>query len=162
MNPTRLDRWLMIVGALATLVGVPFTLLAARIVSTAAFPSDFIAAEIFAFAGAFAVWRQPNQLAARRLLLAGVIDLTVNTLERCLSLAAVVYGAVPWFWAGNAIDQTLQIATMSAWVGLCAVFPDGHYQRRYERWIVCASWGLTALYRCCSCSRSRACLSMHM
>jgi signal transduction histidine kinase len=144
MTATSFNRWLLLTGAFATLVGVPLALLAALAVSMAAFPSDFIAAEIFAFTGAFAVWRQPNHLAARRLLLAGIIYLVANTLERGLSLVAVKYGFVTWFWMGNAVDQTLQIATMGAWVGLCAVFPDGRYQRRYERWIVWTVWLLAA------------------
>jgi hypothetical protein len=128
MTATSFNRWLLVTGAFATLVGVPLALLAALAVSLAAFPSDFIAAEIFTVTGAIAVWRQPNHLAARRLLLTGIIYLVANTLERGLSLVAVKYGFVTWFWAGNAVDQTLQIATMGAWVGLCAVFPDGRYQ----------------------------------
>jgi signal transduction histidine kinase len=144
MTATSLNRWLLVMGAFATFVGVPLALLAAHLLGMAAFPSDFIAAEIFTVTGAIAVWQQPNHLAAHRLLLAGVIYLTANTLERALSLVAVAYGAVTWFWVGNAVDQSLQIATMAAWVGLCAVFPDGRYQRRYERWIVWAVWVLVA------------------
>jgi hypothetical protein len=63
-------------------------------------------------------------------------------MERLLSLVAARSGAVLWFWAGNALDQALQIAVLCALLALFAVFPDGAYQRAYERRLVWLSWVL--------------------
>jgi signal transduction histidine kinase len=82
---------------------------------------------VFYFVGAVAFSRRPGNLAARRLLAVGVIGL----------LAAV---ASPWGWMGDHIGQLLTHLTAAAWVGLFAVFPDGRYQRRYERMVVGAAF----------------------
>jgi signal transduction histidine kinase len=145
MNATLLYRVLTAAGALATLASVLLAALVALEGIDLGFPSDLIAAVLYYLIGAFAVWQRPQLVAARRLLLAGVLYVGDMAMERLLSLVAASSGSVSWFWLGNALDQALQLAVLCALLGLFALFPDGVYQRPYERWIVVVSWVLAPL-----------------
>jgi DNA-binding CsgD family transcriptional regulator len=129
-------------GALVALASVLLATLLALQGVDLGFPSDLLAAVLYYLMGAFAVWQRPQLLAARRLLLAGVLYVGDMTVERLLSLIAARSGSASWFWVGNALDQALQLAVLCALLALFAVFPDGMYQRRYERRLVWLSWVL--------------------
>jgi signal transduction histidine kinase len=142
MNAPLIYRMLTAVGALAALASALLAVLLRPRGIQLGFPSDLLAAVLYYCTGVFAVWRRPQLVAARRLLLAGVLYVGDMAMERLLSLVAARSGAVPWFWAGNALDQALQIAVLCALLALFAVFPDGAYQRAYERRLVWLSWVL--------------------
>ncbi|HET9223402.1 MAG TPA: histidine kinase [Roseiflexaceae bacterium] len=142
MNATLRYRVLTAVGALAALASVLLAVLLRLQGIDLGFPSDLLAALLCYCLGAFAVWQRPQLVAARRLLLAGVLYVGTMAMERLLSLVAVRFATVPWFWVGNALDQALQLAVLCALLALFAVFPDGMYQRRYERRLVWTSWVL--------------------
>jgi signal transduction histidine kinase len=142
MNATLRYRVLTAAGALAALASVLLTVLLRRQGIALGFPSDLLAALLYYCTGAFAAWQRPQLVAARWLLLAGVLYVADMAMERLLSLVAVGSDSVSWFWAGNALDQALQLAVLCALLALFAVFPDGVYQRRYERRLVRVSWVL--------------------
>ncbi len=143
MNEPLLYRALIVVGAVVTMALLVLAVLVVvepRI--DQGFQTDSLMVALTYLTGAFTVWKRPNQLAARRLLILGVLGVCGIALARALSLIAIHYGVVPWFWLGNALDQALEVAFGCAWVALFAVFPDGAYQRPHERWVVHASWVL--------------------
>src|SRR5262249_8995988 len=140
MNTTRLYRVLLVVGALATLAQLPLALLLGAYGIHTGPNLDVFMAIIFYVAGAFAAYKRPTHRAARRLLPAGVVYTTDLALARILTVVAAAYGVVPWFWVGNALVLALDNVVFCTILALLAVFPDGAYQRSYERWIVRASW----------------------
>jgi len=89
--------------------------------------------------GVFVFVRRPNNLAARRFLLVGVSVIAAWSLGDFESFVNVRFGAPHWFWLLNAVEQAVTLSFAAAWIGLLAVFPDGAYQRRYERWVVWAA-----------------------
>src|SRR5438034_2302630 len=142
MNGLRLYRLLIIVGALVTLALLVLAVLVPQRGIDQGLQTDTLMVVIIYCTGAFAFWRRPHHLATCRLLALGTIGVSGIALSRALSLIALQGGALPWFWMGNAVNQALEVAFGCAWVALFAVFPDGRYQRPYERWIVRASWVL--------------------
>lgn len=79
--------------------------------------------------------------AVRRLLVLAVATLTAQAIGDVLSGFYVRNGLPGWAWLANLVDLLIQQSTNVAWVGLLAVFPDGRYQRPYERavvWLVAA------------------------
>ncbi len=86
--------------------------------------------------GVFVVWRQPHNLAARRLLLAGSLLGLDAAVANLLAIAYEARSAFPGIWLANSVSKAVGISFGAAVVALAAVFPDGKYQRRYERWIV--------------------------
>ena len=90
----------------------------------------------FYLAGAFAFWRRPDHTAARRLLLVGALAVLFSGAGNLGSVIYLVHGPFASFWIANAFDQMLGTSFFAALIGLLAVFPDGRYHRRYERWIV--------------------------
>jgi signal transduction histidine kinase len=145
MNATLLNRQLVGAGALVATASVVLAVLVALLGIDLGFPSDLIAAVLCYLVGAFAFWKRPQLVAARRLLLVGVLYVGDIAMERLLSLVAARSDPVPWFWAANALDQALQLAVLYAVLALFAVFPDGQYQRAYERRLARSSWVLVLL-----------------
>lgn len=74
--------------------------------------------------------------AVRRLLVMAVATLTAQALGDVLSAFYLGNGLPGWAWLANSVDLLVQQTTNVAWVGLLAVFPDGQYQRPYERVVV--------------------------
>lgn len=86
--------------------------------------------------GVYVMWQQPHNLAARRLLLAGSLLGLDAAAANLLALAYEARGTFAGIWLANSTSKAVGIAFGAAVVALAAVFPDGKYQRRYERWIV--------------------------
>lgn len=86
--------------------------------------------------GAFVMWRQPRNRAARRLLLGGCLLGLDAAVANLLAVAYLARGPFPGIWLANSIAKAVGIGFFASIVALAAVFPDGKYQRRYERWIV--------------------------
>jgi signal transduction histidine kinase len=91
---------------------------------------------IFFLIGAYVFARRPDHLVARRLLLAGVSAIVAAGLGQLVSVAYVKGGPQPWFWMAGALDQAAEGGLLAGLLGVFAVYPDGRYQRGYERWIV--------------------------
>ncbi|MHB8590353.1 MAG: GAF domain-containing sensor histidine kinase [Candidatus Dormibacteraceae bacterium] len=87
-------------------------------------------------AGAYVFTRRPEHPVARRMLLAGCSFLVATTIGQLLSVIYVTSGPQTWFWLVNAFQQAVEFAAGVALVALFAVFPDGRYQRGYERRVV--------------------------
>ncbi len=137
----RLDQVLLVVGAAATLVCLLLSVLLALDGIAQGHDADLLTGVAFVATGAFAVLKRPGHRAARGVLAVGTLLTVYIALGRILSLA----GPVSWFWAANALNQALEVATLSACVYLFAVFPDGAYQRSYERRIVRACSALVPI-----------------
>jgi signal transduction histidine kinase len=91
---------------------------------------------LFFLIGAYVFVRRPDHLVARRLLLAGVSVILAASLGQLLSVAYVKAGLQPWFWFAGALDQAAQGGFLASLLAVFAVYPDGWYQRGYERWMV--------------------------
>ena len=85
---------------------------------------------------ALAYRTQPRQRAVKRLLATAVATLTAGALGHALSAYYLNHAVPSWGWLADTADLTLQQLLLAGWVALLAVFPDGTYQRRYERWVV--------------------------
>jgi signal transduction histidine kinase len=92
--------------------------------------------------GVYLLWKRPRHRVARRLLAAGLCIAAAWAFGFGLTMVYLASGNLSGFWIFNALEQTAISAFAAAWVGLFAVFPDGTYQRRYERWVVRVSAAL--------------------
>lgn len=112
----------------------------------------------FLAAGACAMWLRPDHRAARRLLLAAsLLGLSANG-GSALSLLYLRPESIdPLSLAlANGLHKAIAISFFAALVGLFAVFPDGHYQGRWQRWLVAFWWAcvpVVALYETLSYPR---------
>jgi signal transduction histidine kinase len=91
---------------------------------------------LFFLVGAFVFTSRPDHLVARRLLLAGVSAILAASLGQLVSVAYVKAGPQPWFWLAGVLDLTAEAGLLASLLAVFAVYPDGHYQRGYERWLV--------------------------
>jgi len=99
----------------------------------------------FYLVGAFAFVRRPDHAVARRMVVTGSGLLIGATIAQLLSVTTVTAGTQPWFWLVNALEQGFEIAGLAGFVAVLASFPDGEYERSYERWIVRICAVLTVL-----------------
>jgi signal transduction histidine kinase len=90
----------------------------------------------FYLAGAFVFTRRPDHPVAQRMVITGSGLLIGATIAQLLSVTTVTAGPQTWFWLANAFEQAFEIAGLAGFVAVLATFPDGGYQRRYERWAV--------------------------
>jgi signal transduction histidine kinase len=84
----------------------------------------------------YVYWRVPLRRVARRLLGLGAASIIWIALGEILSVAWLMTGSRPWYWLLVLASQITQLSVVAAGVALLAVFPDGVYQRPYERAIV--------------------------
>jgi len=103
---------------------------------------------------AFLYWRRPHHPVARRLLILAASPMIALGVGEVLSVLWLASGPKPWYWAPGIANELAELAGVAAGVALVAIFPDGRYQRRYERWIVYAATAqvvaLPALLLLCS------------
>ena len=85
---------------------------------------------------AFLYWRRLDHRVARRLLVWGVSPMVALGFGEVLSALWLSKGPQPGDWLLAVGQQMGELAGVAAGVALAAVFPDGAYQRRYERWVV--------------------------
>lgn len=85
---------------------------------------------------AFLYWRRPKHRVAQRLLVLGVSPVTALGVGEILSLLWLALGPQSWYWLLAVANQMAELAGVAGGVALVAVFPDGAYQRRYERCFV--------------------------
>ena len=135
---------LLVVGALASVAHLPLALPADRALDLLR-NGDVLVFVAFYVAGVFAYLKRPDHPVARWLLVFGVCLTTALVLGSALSWAIVLKPGASWLWAGNALEQSVEVAGLAAWVTAFARFPDGVYHRPYERWAVRASFLLVPL-----------------
>lgn len=90
---------------------------------------------------AFTFWRRPLHPVARRLLILGACPIIALGLGEILSVLWLSSGPQPWDWLLAVAGQLADLGGVAGGIALAAVFPDGRYHRRYERWIVFAAVG---------------------
>jgi signal transduction histidine kinase len=100
---------------------------------------------LFLLIGAYVFARRPDQLVARRLLLPGVFLILAASVGQLVSVAYVKAGLQPWFWLAGTLEPALQTGALVSVLAVFAVYPDGRYQRGYERWLVRVGALLTVL-----------------
>jgi signal transduction histidine kinase len=100
---------------------------------------------LFLLIGAYVFARRPDQLVARRLLLPGVFLILAASVGQLVSVAYVKAGPQPWFWLAGTLEPALQGGALASVLAVFAVYPDGRYQRGYERWLVRVGALLTLL-----------------
>lgn len=129
-------RWgSLALGAAATATFVAAMLIPAPRPSLDVYLSNIPIAPFFVIA-AFLLWRRPRHPVARRMLAVGVCASLALALGEVLSVLWFAGGPRPWYWVLAAGAAAAELAGIAAGIGLVAVFPDGAYQRPYERWVV--------------------------
>ncbi len=130
--PSRVvTRGVAVVGAVG--------LLGAVAVFVAGFRDDLTALAWFApFVGAYAaglvaVRSQPDQVAARRLLVFGTLATIWIAATVGLVVAYEAHGDKWWLGPANVVVQVVGLAMEAAMIALLAVYPDGTHHRSYER-----------------------------
>lgn len=96
-------------------------------------------------AGALAARRRPDSLAARRLLLLGAIAIAWIAAGFALAILRRRFGPGGWLVLPDTLELALDLALPAAILALFAVYPDGHYHRRYEPVLVRTAFGLAVL-----------------
>ncbi|HET9781300.1 MAG TPA: GAF domain-containing sensor histidine kinase [Candidatus Dormibacteraeota bacterium] len=87
-------------------------------------------------AGAIVYLARPANRAAWLLLVMATLLAIGKGFGAGLSLASVTHPDVAHWWAGVVLVDAAGWAVLTAGITVFAIFPDGKYQRRYERWVV--------------------------
>jgi signal transduction histidine kinase len=87
-------------------------------------------------AGAIVYLARPANRAAWLLLVMATLLSIGKGVGAGLSLASVTRPEVAHWWAGVVLVDAAGWAVLTAGITVFAIFPDGKYQRRYERWVV--------------------------
>lgn len=97
-------------------------------------------------AGIIAFRARPENVAGRRLLAFGVLTVLFNLSQNLLLYALFEHGPPGWwFGPANVAQQMLGLSIAVVLLSALAVYPDGVYQRRYERWVVYAAAALVVV-----------------
>jgi len=127
------NAWWLLPGAFALVATAVLGLLGGQLSGTAVDVGTGLA---WYLAGALAYMARPTNRAARLLL----ITVTALALGKCIgnaiALASMTRPALAHDWAAVVLVEAAGWAVTAAGVAVFAMFPDGKYQRRYERWIV--------------------------
>jgi len=127
------NAWWLLPGAFALVATAVLGLLGGQLSGTAVDVGTGLA---WYLAGALAYMARPTNRAARLLL----ITVTALALGKCIgnaiALASMTRPELAHDWAAVVLVEAAGWAVTAAGVAVFAMFPDGKYQRRYERWIV--------------------------
>jgi len=127
------NAWWLLPGAFALVATAVLGLLGGQLSGTAVDVGTGLA---WYLAGALAYMARPTNRAARLLL----ITVTALTIGKCIgnaiALASMTRPELAHDWAAVVLVDAAGWAVTAAGVAVFAMFPDGKYQRRYERWIV--------------------------
>jgi signal transduction histidine kinase len=129
----RANAWWLLPGAFA-LVAVAVLDLRGGQLSGAAV--DVGTGAAFYGAGAVAYMARPANRAAWLLLGTATVLAIGKGVGSGLSLATIAHPEVGHAWAAVVLENAAGWALLGASVAVFATFPDGKYQRRYERWVV--------------------------
>jgi signal transduction histidine kinase len=127
------NAWWLLPGAFALVATAVLGLLGDQLSGTAVDVGTGLA---WYLAGALAYMARPTNRAAWLLL----ITVTALTIGKCIgnaiALASMTRPELAHDWAAVVLVDAAGWAVTAAGVAVFAMFPDGKYQRRYERWIV--------------------------
>lgn len=140
--PAPVCRFLAVAGALAALSALPVAALVfGRDVSAQqfAFSCGFILP--FCATGLYAFWRRPDLPIARLLLTAGSLWALFASGDLLRAVLDQNPGA-SGLWVANLLLLGVGCAAFAIALTLLALFPDGRYQRAYERRLIRPVWGL--------------------
>lgn len=129
---------LLAVGAVAAIAYPAIDLVAGRGPQWTWLNNEYPPLAFFA-GGACLFLGKPAHPVARRLLLAGTGAIVAAALGQLVSVVAVRAGTQGWFWIATAILQAAFLVLLVGLLATFAVYPDGRYQRAYERWTVRAA-----------------------
>jgi signal transduction histidine kinase len=129
----RANEWWLLPGAFA-LVAVAVLDLRSGQLSGAAV--DVGTGAAWYVAGAVAYMARPANRAAWLLLVMATLLAIGKGVGAGLSLAASAHPEVAHAWAAVVLLDASGWAVLAAGVAVFVTFPDGKYQRRYERWVV--------------------------
>ena len=87
-------------------------------------------------AGTWAFLRRPADVAARRLLVFGALAVLFIGTVVGFVVAYDELGQRWWLAPGNVAAQAVGLTFEAAMIAMLAVYPDGTYHRRFERWVV--------------------------
>ena len=135
--PTVLSWALLALGGLAAVVFVSGEFVPGHHQALEPYLSNLPIVPAYLIA-AFLMWRRPRHRVAHRLMALGASPIIALALGEVLSVLWLTAGPQPWYWVLAVANQAAELAGVAAGVALVAVFPDGGYQRRYERWTVIA------------------------
>ena len=135
--PSIVSWGLLVVGGLAAVVFIGGEFLPAHHQALEPYLSNIPIVPAYLIA-AFLMWRRPHHRVAHRLMALGASPVIALALGEILSVLWLTLGPRPWYWLVAFANQVAELAGVAAGVALLAVFPDGAYQRRHERWIVIA------------------------
>jgi signal transduction histidine kinase len=127
------NAWWLLPGAFALVAVAILDLRGGQLWGAAA---DVSTGAAFYLAGAIAYLARPANRSAWLLLVTGSVLGGGKMIGGGLSAAAVAHPEVAHSWAGVVLINAAGWAVLAAGVSVFASFPDGNYQRRYERWLV--------------------------
>jgi signal transduction histidine kinase len=133
VNPRSLNAWWLLPGAFALVAVAVFDLRGGQLSGAAV---DVATGAAFYLSGAIAYLARPANRSAWLLLLTGTLLGIGKAAGAAWSEAATVQPDLAHSWFGVVLLNACSWAFFAAGVALFATFPDGSYQRRYERLIV--------------------------
>lgn len=133
MTAKRENAWWLLPGAVALVTLAILDLLHGDLSGAAVDVGTGVA---FYVAGTVAYLARPANRAAWFLLLMATLLALGKALGSALSAAAAAHSPIAGTWGGVVLTNAAGWAVMAAGISVLATFPDGIYQRRYERRVV--------------------------
>jgi len=127
------NAWWLLPGAFALVATAVLGLLGGQLSGTAV---DVGTGLSWYLAGALAYMARPANRAAWLLLLMTTLLAIGKCIGSGIALASISHPELAHDWAAVVIVDSAGWAVTAAGVAVFATFPDGKYQRPYERWIV--------------------------
>ena len=132
MQARTANAWWLLPGAFSLVAVLVINLSAGRLTSGAV---DVTTGAGWYVAAAVAYMARPGNRTASLFLLTATLLEVGKALGAGISLAAASTGEVAHSWPPVVLVDLTGWAIASAGIALFAMYPDGRYQRRYERWI---------------------------
>lgn len=133
VNPRHLNAWWLLPGAFALVAVAVFDLRGGQLSGAAV---DVATGAAFYVSGAVAYLARPANRSAWLLLVTGTLLGVGKAAGAGWSGAATLQPDLAHSWVGVVLLNACSWAFFTAGVALFATFPDGNFQRRYERLIV--------------------------
>ena len=135
----RLGGTLVLVGGLAAITSLAVGALTGNLTESSRPMPQVVA---YLATGAVAVWMRPDHPGARRLCALGALTAVGYAVGSAYSGYLIAREVPAWGWAAVLAIQLLDFAAAVQLLALIAVFPDGKYQRGFERRAVRAAVAL--------------------
>jgi signal transduction histidine kinase len=129
----RANAWWLLPGAFALVAVAVLDLRGGQLSGAAVDVGTGVAWYVGA---ALAYMTRPANRAAWLLLVMATLLAIGKGVGSALSVAATTHPEVAHAWAAVVLEDVAGWAVLAAGIAVFATFPDGKYQRRYERWVV--------------------------